>query len=194
MRLHVGNGPVLLRDWVNVDLPLPHVFLTKERPDLVERFLTSENDYYGRHADMNPERLRKGPVTGDTVCDVFGSFTFLPARAGSVSELLSRQCFEHLDRHEAVEAIQEAGRVLKRSGILRIDIPDPDETLRLYRETGDEFYIRHLFGPRRNMWGFHTHYTRDMLKQMVEAQKFKLIQEEPNEHFYPAFTMRFQRA
>ncbi len=193
MRLHVGNGSILLKEWVNVDLPLPHVFLAKERPDLVERFQTTEDDYYGRHLDKDAGSLRGGPVTKETVTDVYGSFAFLPARNGTVSRLWSLQVFEHLDRGEARQAIRECARVLGPGGILRLDVPDPDETMRRYRETGDEFYIRHLFGPRRDVYGFHTHYTRDTLKALVMEGPFEFCGEPQNSHFYPAFALDFRR-
>lgn len=194
VRLHVGNGAVLLREWVNIDLPLPHVFLANERKDLVERFITTEQYYYGRHEDKTPDNLRGGPVTKETVCDVYGSFSFLPARASSVSEILSRQVFEHLDRHEAREAIEECARALQHGGLLRIDIPDADETVRRYRSTGDEFFLRHLFGPRRNEYGTHRHYSRQMLRSLVEERHFDFVEEEESPHaFYPAFTLRFVR-
>lgn len=194
VRLHVGNGAVLLREYVNVDLPLPNVFLTKERPDLVEQFLTDESDYYGRHKAKNTATWRKGPIQQETVCDVYGSFAFLPARSGTVSEVLSRQSFEHLDRTQARAALDECYRVLKSGGILRIDIPDPDETMRLYRETGDEFYFRHLFGPRRDSFGGHTHYNRGMLRSLVEELRFSFTEEERNIHEnYPAFCLRWTK-
>ncbi len=193
MRLHVGNGSIFLRNWLNVDLPLPHVFLASERPDLVEKFVTSDADYYSRHEDKDASSLRAGPVTKETVCDVYGSFGFLPARTGTVAQLWSVQVFEHLDRHEARQAIGECGRVLKSGGLLQLDVPDPDETMRQYLETKDEFYVRHLFGPRRNVYGFHTHYTRAMLKELVEEGPFEFAAERPNLHFYPAFSMDFRR-
>jgi SAM-dependent methyltransferase len=193
MRLHVGSGSVYLREWVNVDLPLPTVFLARERPDLVERFITDETNYYGRHSDKTPDTLREGPVTGETCCDVFGSFAFLPARNGTVSEILSVQAFEHLDRHEAREALQECRRVLKPGGILRIDIPDADETIRQYRLTGDSFFLRHLYGPRKNLYGFHTHYTRSMLRNFCEEYDFKYVREEGNIHWYPSIFLRFMK-
>lgn len=193
MRLHVGNGAVLLREYVNVDLPLPNVFLTKERPDLVEKFLTNESSYYGRHQAKNPTTWRKGPIEQDTVTDAYGSFTFLPARNGTVSEVLSVQCFEHLQASEARQATDECYRVLAVGGILRIDVPDPDETLRKYRETGDEFFIRHLFGPRRDLYGFHTQYTRDMLRKLVEELRFKFVEETANIHEYPAFALKWEK-
>lgn len=191
MRAHLGCGAVLLRDYVNIDLPLPHVYLTRERPDLVERFITTEDQYYARHVDKNADALRGGAVTKDTVCDIYGSFTFIPARPGTVSEILARQVFEHLDRAEAKAALRHCHEALRSNGILRLDIPDPDETLRRYRESGDEFYIRHLFGPRRDVYGFHTHYTRRMLIEMAEKAGFSFLQEEDSPHFYPAFTLRF---
>jgi len=194
MRLHVGCGSVYLREWVNVDLPLPSVFLAKERPDLVERFATMESDYYGRHKDKTPEKWRKGAITQETCCDVYGSFAFFPVRPCSAEEILSRQAFEHLDRSQAREAINQCYAALKPGGFLRIDVPDPDETLRQFAKSKDEFYIRHLFGPRRDVYGFHTHYTRDMLKKIVEEQPFRLVQEEANIHAdYPAFCLRFKR-
>lgn len=194
MKVHVGCGSVLLRDWINIDLPLPHVFLVKERPDLMERFITTEDDYYGRHMDKNQETLRGGPVTRETVCDVYGSFAFLPVRSGTVSEILARQCFEHLDRREAECAIRECARALSHGGLLRLDIPDADETIRQYRSTGDEFFLRHLFGPRRDEYGCHRHYTRQMLSSLLVDHGFRFVHEETNPHFYPAFTLRFVKS
>lgn len=191
MKLHVGAGSVYLREYVNVDLPLSTVFLAKERPDLVERYATLETDYYGRHTEKNPDTFRKGPLSQETVCDVYGNFDFLPVRPGSVSEILSRQCFEHLDRREAPNGLDQCARALKKGGLLRLDVPDADETLRQYRLSGDEFFIRHLFGPRRDMYGFHTHWTRTMLIKLVEDHGFGFEQEEDNIHCYPAFALRF---
>ncbi len=193
MKLHVGAGSVYLDGWLNVDLPLEHVFLASCRPDLADYFRTTEDQYYARHNDKTADRLRAGALTQETACDVYGSFGFLPARDRTVDEILSRQCFEHLDRQEAHAALEEAYRVLDWDGHLRIDIPDPDETLRMYLETGDAFYKRHLFGPRLNEYGFHTPYTRDMLIKLVESHRFRFVSEEPNIHFYPAFCLRFKK-
>lgn len=194
MRAHLGCGSVYLREWVNIDLPLPKVYLARERHDLVERFITTEDKYYARHEDKNADRLRGGPITGDTVCDIYGSFEFIPARSGSVSELLARQVFEHLHIDLARKALKESARVLKSGGLLRLDIPDPDETIRQYGRTGDEFLIRHLFGPRRDEWGFHSHYTRPMLIKLAAESNFLFKEEESNPHWYPAFTLRFIKA
>ena len=192
MKLHIGCGTVYLRDWINVDLPLKNVFLHYERPDLMAKWITDEDDYYGRHEGKKQETVKE-PLLQESVCDVYGRFGFIPARRESVDEILARQVFEHLSRHEAEQGLDEAYNVLVTDGILRIDIPDPDETLRKYRETGDEFYIRHLFGPRRDQYGFHVHYTRGMLIEMANERGFSFVEEEPNIHFYPSFCLRFTK-
>lgn len=194
MRFHVGCGSVYLRDYVNIDVPADHIFRANERRDLVARFIADESDYYGRHKEKGPDTWRKGPITQETVCDLYNDWGRLPARNGTVAEILSRQSFEHLDRAEASKALDESYRVLKVGGILRIDVPDPDETLRLYRETGDPFYLRHLYGPRLDGFGSHTLYNRQMLRSVVEERRFKFQFEEPNIHDkYPAFCLRWEK-
>ncbi len=193
MKLHVGSGSIYLNGWVNIDLPFPNVFLASERPDLVERLITDESDYYGRHESKTVETLR-APIMQEMVCDRYGSFEFLPVPPASVSELLSRQCFEHLSIAEAHVALSRINAVMKPGGILRLDVPDHDDALRKLRETGDAFYARHLMGPRNGDRGFHMmSYQRQSLRMLVEEHGFVFVEEEENIHFYPAFCLRFAK-
>lgn len=191
MKLHVGCGSIYLREWVNVDLPLPHVALAKDEPSLVEEFITTEDKYYARHEGKTVDDWRKGPNIVRTVCDSYGSFQFLPARAQSVEQILSRQVWEHQNVEQSRVAIKECFRVLAWGGHLRIDVPDPEKTLELYRETGDTFYLRHLFGPRLDVFGHHTFYTRDSLAHLVAESGLNFETEEESIHSYPAFCLRF---
>ncbi len=195
MKLHIGCGSVYLREWVNVDIPGDKTFLAEERPDLVESLATDESDYYARHRDKTIDRLRSGPLHQETVCDRFGSFSRIPARARSVSEILARHCFEHLSIGEAADALREVRSVLSRDGVLRLDVPDHEQTLEKLIATGDRFFVRHLLGPRRNDFGFHMmSYTRERLTALVEQYGFRFQSEELNIHIYPAFCLRFQIA
>lgn len=195
MRLHVGAGSIYLREWVNVDLPFPNIFLASERPDLVEALSTDDTDYYGRHSGKTVETLRK-PINQEMVCDRYGSFDFLPVPPKSVDHLLSVECFEHLSISEAHAALERVKVVMKAGGILRLDVPDHDETLRLLRETGDAFYARHLMGPRNNDRGFHMmSYGRESLSRLVESHGFSFEAEDHSiKHVYPAFCLRFRLA
>ncbi len=194
MKLHVGCGSVYLDGWMNVDLHGPKSFLAKDRPDLVQKWKTTDAAYYAKHPDKTIDTLRQGPLDQEYVCDYFATFSNLPCAAGKAEEVLARHSFEHLSIAEARHALDQIEGVLKENGILRLDVPDHDETLRLYRETGDEFYVRHLLGPRRNDYGFHMmSFTRDRLRRLVEEHGFVFLEEEPNIHIYPAFCLRFVR-
>lgn len=194
MRVHVGCGSVYLSGgWINVDLPFPNVFLASDRPDLVEALITDDRDYYGRHRDKTIDSLR-APIMQEMVCDRYGSFDFLPVPPGSVTELLSRQCFEHLSIAEAHLALERIKASLKPGGVVRLDVPDHDETLRLLRETGDQFYERHLMGPRNTDRGFHMmSYRRSDLRSLVESHGLVFDGEETMPRLYPAFCLRFKR-
>lgn len=192
MKLHIGCGSVYLDGWFNVDVRSPQTFLARHRVDLVEALGTDEGDYYGRHLDKSIDSLRAGPRSQEYVCDEYGSFECLPVAAGSVTEVLVRQSFEHLSIAEARAAFRAIDAALIPGGVVRIDVPDHERSLDLYRETGDEFYRRHMLGPRRDERGFHVMaYSRDLLKGLASDYGFSFSQEEPNIHFYPAFCLRF---
>lgn len=203
MKLHVGNGSVYLRPtfredpengWVNVDLPGPHTCLSSENPKMVEILSTDESNYYARHIDKTIDRLRTDVARVTGVCDVYGSIFQLPFPESSVREVLARQMFEHLSIGEAKRALIECDRVLRPGGLLRIDVPDTEETARLLSENKDPFYIRHLFGSRKDDYGYHLMgYTRESLKRMGEDYGFVFDSEETNIHFYPAFMLRFRK-
>lgn len=192
MRLHVGCGSVYLDGWLNLDVRTPKTFLAADRPDLVEKRKTSEDKYYGRHSDKSIETMRAGPLDQEYVCDAYGSFDSIPAGYWEVEEVLARHSFEHLSIGEAHRALDSIDEIMKPGGVLRLDVPDHEGTLKAYRESGDEFYVRHLLGPRRNEFGFHLmSYTRDRLKALVEDHGFLFEREEENIHFFPAFCIRF---
>lgn len=194
MKLHIGSGSVYLDGWRNIDLYAPKTFLAKDRPDLVERWKTTDDAYYAKHAETTVDSLRKGPLDQEYVCDAYGSFDNIPAQYWEADEVLARHSFEHLSITEARRALDQIDGILKPNGILRLDVPDHEETLKLYRQTGDEFYIRHLLGPRRNDHGFHMmSYTRERLRALVEEHGFVYSGEEENIHVYPAITLRFMK-
>jgi len=194
LKLHIGSGSVYLRDWVNIDVPGPKNFLAVDRPDLIEQWGTHDGNYYKRHRDKTIETLRDGPLDQEYVCDQFGSWLQLPIAAWSVDEVLSRHSFEHLSLSEARAALDQLDEVMIPGGILRLDVPDHAETVRLLQETKDPFYARHLLGPRRDAYGFHMmSYTRESLRALVEEHGFGYVGEEENIHFYPAFCLRFEK-
>lgn len=194
MKIHVGCGTVYLAGWLNVDLPGPGTNLARDRQDLVLRFGTTEDRYYGRHDDVTLESLRQGPrpIT-EYVCDACGSFDRLPCGIGDADEILARHSFEHLSVTEAHRALDECDRALRPGGILRLDVPDAEATLATVATGGlDRFSMRHLLGPRTSDYGYHLMgYTRAGLRRLVEEHGFAFVEEEPNIHCYPSVCLRF---
>ena len=196
VRLHVGSGTVYLDPadgWRNVMPSGYGVFLASERPDLVEKWRTTDDAYYARH-DRTADSLRDGPVTTEELCDVYGSFERLPCGLEQADEILARQVFEHLSIKEARLALDECDRVLKPDGVLRLDVPDHEETLRRYRLTGDPFFVRHVLGSKRNEAAYHVMaYTREALRALVEEHGFDFEAEEPSPNVAPSFCLRFRK-
>ncbi len=197
MKYHIGCGTVYLRGYTNLDIKTPTTFLAKDRPDLVEQYITDDANYYARHSDESIRTLRAGPRLQEYVCDQYlndiGWFAYAPW-GEPVEEILMRHIFEHFSIREARYILRQCWITLAHHGILRIDVPDHEETLRLLMETRDPFYIRHLLGPRRSEHGYHMmSYTPERLKALAESFLFSFVGEEPNIHFYPAFCLRFRK-
>lgn len=198
LKLHIGSGTVYLQNFINVDMPTDHCFLAEERQDLVNLYITNEElGYYHRHKEANLDGFKKGAKVQEYVCDRYGSFTQLPARSGTIAEILARQSFEHMSITEARRALVEMNRVLMIGGIIRLDVPDNDETLKKLVETGDWFYIRHMLGPRLGDFGNHcVSYTKDGLYNL--AAEYGFVASDPlfedNIHPYPAFTLRMKKS
>lgn len=216
LRLHIGNQSIYLRDYINVDVPHPGGGLAVDYPKRVERNITDESDYYRQKAHIDAAHIvREGPESNDgDVCDVYGSWQQLPFEDGTVDEILSRQCFEHLSRPETVAAMLEARRVLKAGGLLRLDVPDRDQTLEKLesairaherelavggdsgnlKQFSDQIALqkRHLLGSRKNDWAVHMgSWSPDELIAFCKRFGFQVGTTEPNIHFYPAFMLTF---
>jgi predicted SAM-dependent methyltransferase len=201
MRVHLGNGSIYLTPtstedgkagWLNVDLQSPRQHLAADRPDLAKTLAATDEDYY--RAKRNVTFDQNAVYDPEGVSDVYGDFLRIPVAAGSASEILARQVIEHLSIHDAQLALCECARALEPGGILRIDVPDVEETLKRFRETGEDFLKRHILGSRKNSFAYHlAGWTREGLTAMAERAGFDFVTEEPNIHLYPAIAMRFRK-
>lgn len=195
MKLHIGCGSVYLEGWTNVDIARQGMHLAHDRPDLVKKLSTVEEDYYRHSSQLTIEAARTPGPSREGVCDVFSDIRELANfYSESAREILGRQVFEHLSLQEARRALAAFRRVLEPQGILRIDIPDHDGTVAKLMETHDPFYFRHLYGSRRDDYGYHLmSYTKEGMMKLASDSGFIYQGEEKNIHFYPAFCLRFKK-
>ncbi len=216
---HIGNGTVFLLSepettWINVDLVESGSALASDCPGGVKKWGTTETNYYGKLNHINQLVLGKSPPDHETtVTDRYGSFSNMPFDDNSLDHLLCRQAFEHLSKTEAKRAAEEMRRVLKVGGTLRIDVPDHEESLAFFarsKATAERldsqgkyeealkmhnhaaFMLRHLLGSRKNDFAYHLgSWTRDRLIRFFASYGFDFWDEEDNQHFYPAISLRF---
>jgi predicted SAM-dependent methyltransferase len=203
MKIHFGCGTVYLtpsisddpqNGWLNIDIAGPHIELARNRPDLVESYSTTPDKYYARHKET-VDTMRPGPHKRVGVCDRNMDIRHLDVPSGSVSEVLGRHVLEHLSYPEARDAIAEIERVLAPEGIVTLNVPDTDATIEaIINSKCDPFYIRHLFGTRKDDRGYHlVGHTRDGMISLCREFGLELVREEPNINFYPAFTLVFKK-
>lgn len=146
MRINVGCGQTPTPGWRNFDnspsLRLAQVPLV---PELLRKLgLINHIQYkfvqFAREHQIEHGDARKGLPVGD----------------GSVDVVYSSHMLEHLDSIEASAFLREAFRVLRPGGILRIAVPDLENQVAQYEESGDaDAFIEgtYLCVPRARSFG-----------------------------------------
>ncbi len=101
---------------------------------------------------------------------------------GSADLIYCSHAFEYFDRLEAVEALKEWGRVLKKEGVLRLAVPDFEKLVEVYKKYGE---LQKIVGPLYGRWPvpgtdkvvYHkTVYDFKDLKQLLEENGFKDVE------------------
>lgn len=109
---------------------------------------------------------REGWTILDTLphpaADIIGNCKDLSQfKDGSVEEIYASHVYEHLSyMHELVPALQEAFRVLKRGGLLRVGVPDLEVLCRLFLEPKLTFKekneaMRMIMGGQMDEFDYH---------------------------------------
>lgn len=127
LRVNVGCGRSPTEGWLNFDNS-PSLRLAKIPllPMLMRKtgLLDAQQQEFIRFAAENG--IRYGDATRR-----------FPLASGSVDALYSSHMMEHLDRNAAAKFLQEAARVLRPGGIIRIVVPDLKKLVDRYSAMGD---------------------------------------------------------
>ncbi|MGE5174813.1 MAG: class I SAM-dependent methyltransferase [Hyphomicrobiales bacterium] len=191
LRLHVGCGTVYLEGYVNLDVEVPgYSFLASERPDLVARNRTTVERYY--KVEESRETLEQGPREPQfCVVDAYARMDALPYRPGTVDEIRSVQCLEHVSMKEGPAILRHWHALLKPGGVAHVDVPDFEETARQLLaqpdEAAKEWYYRLVYGSQKNAYAFHKNgFSPARLERLLHEAGFREVRHVPNRiHFYP---------
>jgi SAM-dependent methyltransferase len=123
IRLNLGSGPRATPGWVCIDRS-PNIWLSRS-PQLkaILRRVGVLNDAHMLGWDKDIQR---------------GDIRRLDYKAGTVDAIYSSHTLEHLYLDEAQQVLNEAARVLKQGGLVRLALPDASEMARRFIEGVDE--------------------------------------------------------
>lgn len=106
--------------------------------------------------------------------DIIADVTTLPFRSGSVDEVWSAHCVEHLTFRQVRQCVEESCRVLRPSGMFRCYLPDVEYwAMECLREGMTERVRDNLYGQQRHPWDVHqSGWTRETLAEELRGVGF----------------------
>jgi predicted SAM-dependent methyltransferase len=133
LHLHVGCGPRILKNWINIDLSY----------EPYEKYLKYYTDKY------YPREVR-GDRTDLYIIDITSQG--LPLPDNSVDIVFNEDFLEHLTQKQQIIFLAETYRVLKRGGLHRISTPNLLTSMKHY----SNFELGRM-GVYENEWIDHDH-------------------------------------
>jgi predicted SAM-dependent methyltransferase len=113
--------------------------------------------------------------------DYFADITRLTFPDGSVDEIRSHHFFEHFERAQALAMLCTWHRWLKPNGLLIIETPDFEESIKLFTSgtcnyEQKQIILRHLYGSQEAFWAIHYDgWYLEKYKHILNALGFDVI-------------------
>jgi predicted SAM-dependent methyltransferase len=109
----------------------------------------------------------------------------------SVDLIYASHCLEHFKYNCVSSVLVEWFRVLKKSGILRLSVPDFDLLLDIYKKNGNNIntIIEQLMGGQNHKYNFHyTAFNKSNLEALLLKTGFETVREwQPGSCEYTTF-------
>lgn len=160
IKVNLGCGPSGIDGWINYDwgmLPL----LSKMpwlRDVLIKLKILSKN-YLVDWATIRLVDIRKRLPLGD----------------GSVDYIYCSHVLEHCEKYEVLNILKECHRVLKKSGILRVVLPDLNKLIKKYKNA--EEFNRKFFGYEKDRKSFLNIFVRGHQWMYDESSFLRVLKE-----------------
>jgi SAM-dependent methyltransferase len=111
----------------------------------------------------------------------------LPLEDNSIALVFSAHLIEHLPQESLLVLLRECYRILKRGGRIRIECPDTEKLVDLYRRS-DSHMLRHFRERRRELlveqFGYPEKYLEDHLSVLGEVANYIVPGEGPHTPVY----------
>lgn len=170
VKINLGSGLMVAEDWINIDGSPNALFAGWPKPALKAIYRTSgSNKVYSQHDYIAILKNHQF---------VFHDLHFnIPLASGTVDFIYTSHMLEHFCREDARRLLQEALRVLKNNGLLRICVPDLKYAISQYTMGEKEKALTYFFAPSRSgQYAQHRYmYDFELLKELLSGVGFKEI-------------------
>jgi hypothetical protein len=132
--------------------------------------------------------LSEHSVQQTSIADEYANLLELRYKPGSIEEVRLHHVFEHFPRAVACALLYSWNTWLKKSGTLRIEVPDFEKTgkvalSRFSSKKAKAVALRHIFGSQEAHWAVHFEgYTPSSLTEVMQLYGFKVSEVKKNSH------------
>ena len=174
MKLHIANGDVYLKGYVNIDIQgIVAKDLKTENPNET----TIEN--YFKYPFGSPRR----EIIIDKRMNLLQPWDFAD---NSVEEIVMISCIEHFTKTQAKFVMSEIKRVLKPFGDLKFDFPDIKETVNQYYVSDPDHMIRLIYCNQKDEYSLHKWgYTWNSVLELLGSGWLSIQNKDIVQHEYP---------
>jgi predicted SAM-dependent methyltransferase len=171
VKVNLGSGLRVAPGWINIDGSLKT--LMAGRPDFViglaYKFLTDNQA-------MSPEQFRA--VLSNNIFVQHNLKYGIPLHDSSADFIFTSHTLHHFYRDEAQALLQDAFRVLKPGGTIRIAVPNLEYIFSLYQRGERERALGYFFyssQPRNQLSRRRYQYDFELLRQMLAGAGYQKI-------------------
>jgi len=167
VKLNLGSGLSVCRGWIHIDATLTALYTKWPRWILKKLY---------KHS------YAKGMMPEEEFIKILKDHAFvhhnlaygIPLPDNTVDYIYSSHFLEHLFKADAVKLLKEAYRCLKKSGMIRICVPDLDYAFSLYQEKKKEEALTYFFTDTEAGYLERHRYMYDfaLLKSILESIGF----------------------
>ena len=164
-KLHLGCFDQTFPGWINADIT-PHILVARI-PGLATVLFRAGLITRQRYQQHRARVFRKVRYL-----DVARRF---PYPDGTLDCIYASHMLEHLYPDQAVHALRESRRVLKRRGVLRVAVPDLDRLVAGYDPRTPGTFLGLIFEPgqKRDKNAHHWHYNEHSLREALAQAGFR---------------------
>jgi SAM-dependent methyltransferase len=167
MKLHIGAFNRGIEGWHNTDIT-PHLWITKVPlfPLLLYQLGKITAARYAEHKAKVFQKLSYLDLTKP-----------LPFDDSSVEAVFSSHVLEHLFMDEVEKLIPELYRVLKKSGVCRVVVPDLDKIVQNYNSEDPRNFIKEIFEVAKRSEvknSHHSGFTTSLLTKLFSEAGFSV--------------------